>query len=69
MPLALANVRFDGKNGDEAVVTPFPLMTQSRHRQRKHAIEGVGYRLTRGLDSQFQRASEALRLEVKMSSA
>jgi hypothetical protein len=30
---------------------------------------GVGYRLTRGLDGQFQRASEALRLEVKMSLA
>jgi hypothetical protein len=28
---ALTNVRFEGKNGHDAGVTPFPLMTQSGH--------------------------------------
>jgi hypothetical protein len=28
---ALMNVRFEGKNGHDAGVTPFPLMTHSRH--------------------------------------
>jgi hypothetical protein len=31
VPLALTNVCFEGKNGHDAVVTPFPLMTQSGH--------------------------------------
>jgi hypothetical protein len=29
MPLALTNVCFEGKNGHDAGVTPFPLMTHS----------------------------------------
>jgi hypothetical protein len=29
VPLALTNVCFEGKNGHDAGVTPFPLMTQS----------------------------------------
>jgi hypothetical protein len=29
VPLVLTNVRFEGKNGHEAGVTPFPLMTQA----------------------------------------
>ena len=33
MPLALTNVCFEGKNGHEADVTRFPLMTQSGHAQ------------------------------------
>src|SRR6476660_5442508 len=31
VPLALTNVCFGGKNGHDAGVTPFPLMTQSGH--------------------------------------
>ena len=32
VPLALTNVCFEGKNGHDAGVTPFPIMTHSRHR-------------------------------------
>ena len=31
VPLALTNVCFEEKNGHDAGVTPFPLMTQSGH--------------------------------------
>src|SRR6476660_6825999 len=31
VPLTLTNVCFEGKNGHDAGMTPFPLMTQSRH--------------------------------------
>jgi hypothetical protein len=31
---ALTNVRFEGKNGHDAGVTPLPLMTQKRTRRR-----------------------------------
>ncbi len=31
VPLALSNVCFEGKNGHDAGVTPFPLMTLSGH--------------------------------------
>jgi hypothetical protein len=31
MPFALTDVRFEEKNGHDAGVTPFPLMTQSGH--------------------------------------
>jgi hypothetical protein len=31
VPLALTNVSFEGKNGHNAGVTPFPLMTQNGH--------------------------------------
>jgi hypothetical protein len=37
IPLELTKVCFEGKNGHAAGVTPFPLMTQSRHHSR---IEG-----------------------------
>jgi hypothetical protein len=33
VPLVLTNVCFEGKNGHDAGVTPFPLMTQSGHRR------------------------------------
>jgi len=29
VPLTLMNVCFEGKNGHDAAVTPFPLMTQA----------------------------------------
>ena len=41
MPLALTKVCFGGKNGHDAGVTPFPLMTQSGHRQRPLAVTTV----------------------------
>ena len=31
VPLGLTNVCFEGKNGHDAGVTPFPLLTQSGH--------------------------------------
>jgi hypothetical protein len=37
--LALMNVSFEGKNGHDAGVTPFPLMTQSGHSPRNAAPE------------------------------
>ena len=34
MQTALMNVRFEGNNGHDAGLTPFPLMTQSGHQPR-----------------------------------
>jgi hypothetical protein len=44
VPLALTNVCFEGKNGHDAGVTPFPLMTQSGHlaaRRLNRSIEKI----------------------------
>ena len=40
VPLALTNVCFEGKNGHDAGVTPFPLMTQSGHRRARQTSYG-----------------------------
>ena len=41
MPLTLTNVCFEGKNGHDAGVTPFPLMTQTDYRDLR-AVVSVG---------------------------
>ena len=38
VPLALANVRFEGKNRHDAAVTPFPLMTHSGRRSQVNVM-------------------------------
>jgi hypothetical protein len=42
VPLALTNVCFEGKNGHDAGVTPFPLMTQSGHSEADQNGTGLG---------------------------
>ena len=46
VPLVLTNVCFEGKNGHDAVATPFPLMTPSRHRDRlfRREIQALNHR-------------------------
>ena len=47
--LVLKNVCFEAKNGHDAVVTPFPFMTQSGHRKLPKPSFGRDGRLRRWL--------------------
>ena len=40
VPLVLTNVCFEGKNGHDADVTPFPLMTPSGHSRHECIADG-----------------------------